>query len=88
MAATVKIPWTEGGGHIVADLSVGKVTLSSDTSNEGVEREQVVTFRTTKGSPICSVSRTVRQAGRRIGLKDKDGAILRDSNGLTLTAKR
>lgn len=86
MAATVKIPWTEGGGHIVADLSVGKVALSSDTVNEGVEREQVVTFRTTKGSPLCSVSRTVRQAGRRIGLKDKDGAILRDSNGLVLTS--
>lgn len=86
MAATVKIPWTEGGGHIVADLSVGKVTLSSDTLNEGVEREQEVTFRTTKGSPLCSVSRTVRQAGRRIGLKDKDGAILRDSNGLVLTS--
>lgn len=86
MAATVKIPWTEGGGHIVADLSVGKVALSSDTVNEGVEREQVVTFRTTKGSPLCSVSRTVRQAGQRIGLKDKDGAILRDSNGLVLTS--
>lgn len=86
MAATVKIPWTEGGGHIIADLSVGKVTLSSDTLNEGVEREQVVTFRTTKGSPLCSVSRTVRQAGQRIGLKDKDGAILRDSNGLVLTS--
>ena len=86
MAATVKIPWEEGSGHIVADLSVGKVTLSSDTANEGVEREQVVTFRTTKGSPLCSVSRTVRQAGRRIGLKDKDGAILRDSNGLVLTS--
>lgn len=85
MAATVKIPWTEGGGHIVADLSVGKVTLSSDTANEGVEREQVVTFRTTK-SPLCSVSRTVRQAGRRIGLKDKDGVILRDSNGLVVTS--
>ena len=76
MAATVKIPWTEGGGHIVADLSVGKVALSSDTAN----------FRTTKGSPLCSVSRTVRQAGQRIGLKDKDGAILRDSNGLVLTS--
>lgn len=86
MAATVKIPWTEGEGHIVADLSVGKVTLSSDTVNEGVEREQVVTFRTTKGSPLCSVSRTVRQAGQRVGLKDKDGAILRDSNGLVLTS--
>lgn len=86
MAATVKIPWTEGGGHIVADLSVGKVALSSDTANEGVEREQVVIFRTTKGSPLCSVSRTVRQAGQRIGLKDKDGAILRDSNGLVLTS--
>ena len=86
MAATVKIPWTEGGGHIVADLSVGKVTLSSDTVNEGVEREQVVTFRTTKGSPLCSVSRTARQAGQRVGLKDKDGAILRDSNGLVVTS--
>lgn len=86
MAATVKIPWTEGGGHIVADLSVGKVALSSDTANEGVEREQVVTIRTTKGSPPCSVSRTVRQAGRRIGLKDKDGVILRDSNGLVVTS--
>lgn len=86
MAVTVKIPWVEGGGHIVADLSVGKVTLSSDTANESVEREQVVTFRTTKGSPICSVSRTVRQAGQRIGLKDKDGAILRDSNGLVVTS--
>ena len=86
MAATVKIPWTEGGGHIIADISVGKATLSSDTANEGVEREQVVTFRTTKGSPLCSVSRTVRQAGQRIGLKDKDGAILRDSNGLVLTS--
>ena len=82
MAATVKIPWEEGGGHIVADLSVGKVALSSDTANEGVEREQVVTFR----SPLCSVSRTVRQAGRRIGLKDKDGVILRDSNGLVVTS--
>lgn len=86
MAATVKIPWTEGGGHIIADISVGKATLSSDTANEGVEREQVVTFRTTKGSPLCSVSRTVRQAGQRIGLKDKDGAILRDSNGLVVTS--
>ena len=86
MAATVKIPWTEGGGHIVADLSSDSVTLSSDTDNEGVEREQVVTFRTTKGSPLCSVSRTMRQAGRRIGLKDKDGVILRDSNGLVVTS--
>ena len=86
MAATVKIPWEEGGGHIVADLSSDSVTLSSDTANEGMEREQVVTFRTTKGSPPCSVSRTVRQAGRRIGLKDKDGVILRDSNGLVVTS--
>lgn len=86
MAATVKIPWEEGGGHIVADLSSDSVTLSSDTANEGVEREQVVTFRTMKGSPLCSVSRTVRQAGRRIGLKDKDGVILRDSNGLVVTS--
>ena len=73
MAAIVKIPWEEGGGHIVVDLSSGKAALSSDTTNEGVEREQVVTFRTTKGSPLRSVGRTVRQAGRRIGLKDKDG---------------
>lgn len=88
MAATVKIPWKEGAGHIVAALSSDSVTLSSDTVNDSVDREQVVTFSTTKGSPICSVSRTVRQAGRRIGLKDKDDAILRDRNGLTLTAKR
>ena len=63
--ATKTIPWNTGEGNIcVTYTGSGNGTLSvySDTQNESPEeRSQVITLRTTDGTPTRTVSLVVRQ---------------------------
>ena len=70
MDGRIDIPWVEGEGNITVTPS----TVGSDTPNEGIDREQEITYRTTKGAPI-GVTRTVRQEGKRLRLNGSDGAF-------------
>lgn len=88
--AKLTVAWSDGNGHISVDIntSTGVASISSDTQNDSVARQQTITFTTTKGSPVCKVQRTVVQAGTRYGIKDSANVLLRDKNGLILTAKK
>ena len=77
MDSGINIPWQEGAGHIV----VTGQTVSSDTPNESIDREQEITYRTTKGESISHV-RTVRQEGKRERFNASDG-LLRLADGGT-----
>ena len=70
MDGRVDIPWKEGEGNITVTPS----TVGSDTPNEGIDRERTITYRTTKGTPI-SVTRTVRQEGKRLRNTGSHGAF-------------
>lgn len=84
--ADILIKWLQGDGNIVISENGGDVLISSDTANNGVEREQTLTFRTTTGNATASL--IVRQKGNRIILRDSNTLILRDNEGKTLTAKK
>lgn len=75
MAELVK-PWNDGGSLSVTydGDGDGSAVFSSDT-NEGIDREMSVSF---KGGGL-SVERTVKQEGKRLRFRCKDGLfILRD----------
>ena len=62
------IPWEDGNGNIVVTgTGEGSDTpsVASDASNDSLDREQSITFKTTEGSPQATVERTVRQSGLR-----------------------
>lgn len=80
------IPWTTGKGNIIVTNDGGDVLISSDTTNDGVERSQIIIFRTTVGSVTKEF--IVIQKGNRVILRDNSGAILRDNVQKVLTAKK
>ncbi len=82
MDGRVDIPWKEGDGNITVTPS----TVGSDIPNEGIDRERAITYRTTKGAPI-SVTRTVRQEGKRLRLNGSDGAFKLAGGGSFLVVK-
>lgn len=85
MERVLTIPWQTGAGNILVEESVdGAVTVRSDSANEHLARIQTVQFYTLRGG--AKVNTTVSQKGRRVILRDNAGRILRDKNGLILTA--
>lgn len=85
MERVLTIPWQNGVGDILVEESAdGAVTVRSDSENEHLARSQSVRFYTLKGG--AEVNATVIQKGRRVILRDNAGRILRDKNGLILTA--
>lgn len=72
-----EVAWKEGEGNIV----VTEAQVSSDTPNENLDREQQITYRTTKGTDIRHV-RTVRQEGKRERFNGSD-ALIRLADGGT-----
>lgn len=83
---SILIPWNDGNGNIVISGDGGDIKISSDTINNGVERQQVLTFRTDVGD--VTVTLTVTQKGNRVALRDVNLLELRDSSGKLLTAKK
>lgn len=83
----ILIPWEEGSGNIVIEEVGGELKLSSDTVNDSVDRVQSVRYYTTNTSgAIAEATQQVTQLGKRVGLRDSETLILRDKNGLILTA--
>lgn len=82
----ILIPWNDGAGHIVVSSTGGDVYISSDTANEGIERRQMLTFRTLTGNATAEIE--VIQKGMRVILRDNAGRILRSNQNEILTAKR
>lgn len=86
--ATTKIPWGDStGGNIVltyTGVGSGSLSISSDTPNEGLDREKTITLQTTNPGDKVTVSLTVRQSGRRIELCDSSGMVLLTSDSQTL----
>ena len=84
-----KIPWKEGGGNIV--ITTGSnytVSVMSDVANEGLDREQTVVFKTTKGNNQVSVSTTVSQEGKRQAFAVNEGRfILSDGSTFNVIKK-
>ena len=80
--ATVVIPWTTGGGNITVTYGGAGNSASSVSSsqNEGIDRSQAVTFRTTAGTPQKSVQLTVKQIGPYEVLEASDGALTDTNN--------
>lgn len=77
--ATSTIKWNEGDGNIVATYKGsgdGPISLTSDTPNEGIDREQEITIQTTDKSK--SVNVLVKQEGLREIFATTDGYILAD----------
>ena len=77
MAELVK-PWNDGGNLSVAyeGSGDGSAVFSSDV-NEGIDREMSVYF---KGGGL-SVERTVKQEGKRLRFRCKDGLFLLKDGG-------
>ena len=85
MERILTIPWQTGAGNIlVKEAADGRVTVSSDTPNAHLARSQTVRFYTLKGD--AEEQTTVRQRGARVILRDGATRVLRDKDGLTLTA--
>lgn len=85
MERVLTIPWQTGAGNILIEESAdGAVNVRSDSANEHLARSQSVRFYTLKGGAEAEV--TVNQRGNRVILRDNAGRVLRDKNGLILTA--
>jgi len=79
----VSIPWNDGNGNIKVELTgVGSniPSISSDTPNDNIDREQQITYRTTKGTPTKTKTQLIKQPGLYEVLEASDG-ILSDSTG-------
>jgi hypothetical protein len=82
--ATVSIPWQTGGGNIKVNLTgvgAGSPTVKSDTPNEGLDREQAISWQTTFGTPQKTVQQTVRQSGKREVFNASDGEFILSGGG-------
>lgn len=86
--SVISIPWQEGSGNIVVTSDSGGTTVVSDVANESVDRSQTITFRTTKGEPVCTEARVVNQSGLRTPLADSASMPFACSDGLILTVKK
>lgn len=73
-----RIPWTEGGGSIVAAFTGrgdAPLAFSSDREATGLDRQQLVSVATATG-PGLSVTVVVRQEGLREEFLTRDGGTL------------
>lgn len=65
-----KIPWNTGNGNIkITYMGIGNesISIESDTENDNFEeRSQVITFETTKGTPIQIKSLTIYQSPKEV----------------------
>ena len=85
MERVLTIPWQTGAGNILIEESAdGAVFVRSDSANEHLARSQSVRFYTLKGG--AEVNTTIHQKGGRVILRENAGRVLRDKNGLILTA--
>jgi hypothetical protein len=76
--ATALIPWQTGDGNIAVNFTGAgndSPTVQSD-ANEGLDREQTISWQTTDGTPQRNVSMTVRQSGLREVFNASDGGFL------------
>lgn len=84
---SILIPWLDGNGNIViSNIGGDKILISSDTTNDSIERSQTLTFVTS--NKAASATLEVVQKGNRVVLKDSNGLILKDSQDKILTAKK
>lgn len=83
---SIVIPWQTGDGNIIVSESGGEVLISSDTTNNGEERSQTLTFRTLTGNATATLL-VVQEGSDIIILRDSNGLVLRDSSDNILTAK-
>lgn len=83
---TTRIPWNDGNGNIVLTFTGhgnGTVTVESDTDNRGIERQQVLTLRTTGSNPVSVQVLVVQLSGQQyltaqgIQLRTVDGKLLK-----------
>lgn len=83
---TTRIPWNDGNGNIVLTFTGqgnGTVTVESNTDNRGIERQQVLTFRTTGNNPVTVQVLVVQLSGQQyltaqgIQLRTVDGKLLK-----------
>lgn len=75
---TAAIKWNEGEGNIVATYEGSGneiLSISSDVANEGIDRSQVITVRTTRGKVLVSEIQ-VSQPGLREVFCVEEGAFL------------
>lgn len=80
--ATSTIKWNEGDGYIVATYEGsgdGPITLTTDTPNEGIDREQEITIQTTDKNK--SVNVLVKQEGLREVFMASDGDFILADGG-------
>lgn len=83
---SILVPWNDGNGNIVISNNGGEILISSDSINNGDDRSQTLTFCTTIGNKIATL--TVAQKGDdRTILRDSNGFILRDTDQNILTSK-
>jgi hypothetical protein len=85
--ATKTIPWLSGGGNITityAGIGNDSPTVGS-SANEGVDRSQTLTWKTTSGVTVKTVTQTIRQAGTCEAIEASDG-VLTDSDAGELWA--
>lgn len=78
-----KIKWNEGEGYITATYTgsgSGSASIQSDL-NEGVDREQSILVKTTKGNSSKTQSVSVKQLGMREVLNASDGAFILADGG-------
>ncbi|MDY3266233.1 MAG: hypothetical protein SOX26_01625 [Phocaeicola sp.] len=79
------VPWNDGNGNIVISNNGEEILISSDVVNDGIDRSQTLTFRTTVGNKTATLQ--VTQKGNRVILRDNAGFILRDVNQNILTSE-
>lgn len=72
------IPWNDGNGNIVISNNGGEVLISSDTVNKGIERQQTLTFKTTKGNAQSTL--VVTQNGRNLILTETGTKLLLEND--------
>ena len=85
---TVLIPWNDGNGNIVVvftGMEDDDFSVSSDTTNDNIDRKKQIKVRTTKGFPERIRKLTVKQPGLYEPLEASDG-ILSDSTGSDIWA--
>lgn len=82
---SVLVPWNDGNGNIVISNNGEEILISSDVVNDGIDRSQTLTFRTTVGNKTATL--LVTQKGNRVILRDNAGFILRDLNQNILTSE-
>ena len=83
---TLRIPWADGNGNIILTYKGqgdGTVTVQTDTDNLGEDRSQIITFKTIGANTVTVQVEVTQPTGMQI-LRDRNGNVIRTSNGLIL----